>query len=208
MIKVQNPGLGGGTLFTLKCPECGQGGTFQRIVDVQDLHVTGHWLGHRECPNPACKAHVFFVANDGFTVQRTYPPIQIAFDATNIPDRIRKALLEAVTCDADGCYMAAAIMVRRTLEELCEDRKATGANLKERIKTLQGSVVLPAELFAAMDELRLLGNDAAHIEAKVYDQISHAEIEAAIELTKEILKAVFQLDSLVNKLKSLRKTSP
>jgi len=56
-----------------------------------------------------------------------------------------------------------------------------------------------------MDELRLLGNDVAHIEAKVYDQVGSAEVEAAIELTKEILKAVFQLDSLVTKLKSLRR---
>jgi len=96
-------------------------------------------------------------------------------------------------------------MIRRTLEELCEDRKATGDNLKERIQKLKGSVVLPSELFAAMDELRLLGNDAAHIEAKVYDQVGPAEVEAAIELTKEILKAVYQLDSLVTKLKGLRR---
>jgi hypothetical protein len=56
-----------------------------------------------------------------------------------------------------------------------------------------------------MDELRLLGNDAAHIEARVYDHIGPAEIGAAIELTKEILKAVYQLETLVTKLKGLRR---
>jgi hypothetical protein len=69
-------------------------------------------------------------------------------------------------------------------------------------------VVLPNVLFQAMDELRLLGNDAAHIEAKVFDQIGKAEIEAAIELTKEILKGVYQLDSLVKKLQALKGRSP
>lgn len=205
MIKVHGTGTSFGRRFALKCPECGQGGTFEPIPPVLDLHVPGYWLGHRQCPNPACSAHLFFVANDQFDILRTHPPLRIAFDSTNIPSRIREALSEAVTCEAEGCHAAAAIMIRRTLEELCEDRKATGDNLKERIQKLKGSVVLPSELFAAMDELRLLGNDAAHIEAKVYDQVGPAEVEAAIELTKEILKAVYQLDSLVTKLKGLRR---
>src|SRR2546426_11173376 len=137
MIKVQNVGKGNGSLFTHKCPECGQGGTSQRISDIPDLHVTEHWLGHRECPTPSCKAHVFFVAADSFSPQRTYPPVRIPLDATNVPERIKKALLEAVSCDAEECHVAAAIMVRRTLEELCEDRNATGKNLKERIQSLR-----------------------------------------------------------------------
>jgi len=96
-------------------------------------------------------------------------------------------------------------MIRRTLEELCEDKMATGSTLKDRIGALQSSVVLPKELFAALDDLRLLGNDAAHIEAKTYDAIGTAEIEVAIELTKEVLKAVYQLDDLVSRLRALKK---
>jgi hypothetical protein len=202
--KVVNPAVGGGNAFAMRCPECGHDGTFHRVGQLQDLHVQGRWLGHRVCPNPDCKAHVFFVANDAFKLERTYPPLQIAFDSTNVPPRVRSALLEAVTCDAEQCFTAAALMVRRTLEALCEDRKATGDNLKQRLLNLRSSVVLPAELFDAMEELRILGNDAAHIEARVYDQIGHAEIEATIDLAKEVLKAVYQLDALVGKLRSLK----
>ena len=50
-----------------------------------------------------------------------------------------------------------------------------------------------------------MGNDAAHLEAKTYDEIGQEEIEVALELTKEILKAVYQLDSLVKKLRALKK---
>ena len=96
-------------------------------------------------------------------------------------------------------------MIRRTLEELCEDKGANGANLKERIAALRANVVLPSELFAAMDELRLLGNDAAHIEAKVYDSIGKEEVDLGLLLTKEILKAVYQLDDLVKRLQALKK---
>ena len=60
-------------------------------------------------------------------------------------------------------------------------------------------------MLEAADELRLLGNDAAHIEAKIYDGIGRAEASLAIELAKELLKAVYQYANLVAKLKALRK---
>lgn len=198
-----------GDRLSLPCPHCGRNGTFEPIPNIQDLHVPPkHWLGQRRCPNPECQAHLFYIAGDKHQVLRTYPPLRIDFDSAGIPDRLRKSLLEAITCHAEECYVAAAIMVRRCLEELCDDRKAQGSNLKERIAALRTTVVLPKALFDAMDELRLLGNDAAHIEAKVFDQVGKPEIEAAIEVTKEILKAVYQLDSLVKKLQALKGRVP
>jgi hypothetical protein len=97
-------------------------------------------------------------------------------------------------------------MIRRTLEELCQDKNAKGNTLKERISALQSAVILPQELFLALDDLRLLGNDAAHVEAKTYDSVGSEEIEAGIELTKEILKAVYQLNDLLSRLRALKKS--
>lgn len=68
--------------------------------------------------------------------------------------------------------------------------------------------MIPEDLFSALDELRLLGNDAAHIEAKTYDEVGPEEIDVAVQLTKEILKAVYQLDSLVGRLRALKKPAP
>ena len=70
---------------------------------------------------------------------------------------------------------------------------------------LKGKVILPQELFEALDELRLLGNDAAHIEAKTFEEIGEDELETAIEFTKEILKAIYQFKGLLTKLRSLKK---
>ena len=95
-------------------------------------------------------------------------------------------------------------MVRRTLEEICEDKGAKGGNLKARITDLESKIVLPRELLEAMDELRLLGNDAAHIEAKTYDQITSNELEVAIVLTKEIMKGLYQYSALLGKLRALK----
>lgn len=101
--------------------------------------------------------------------------------------------------------MAAAIMIRRTLEEICEDRGATGKNLKDRIADLKSKVLLPQELLDAMDEMRLLGNDAAHIEARTFAQIEKAELDVAIEFTIELLKALYQYSSLLDKMRALKK---
>ncbi|MGE0383437.1 MAG: DUF4145 domain-containing protein [Gammaproteobacteria bacterium] len=180
-------------------------GTFEPLQEIADANVGNVWLGQRRCPNPTCHAHLFCIHDRGGSVLRTYPPQRVDFEPKNIPDRIVRTFTESLSCYAENLHVAAAIMIRRTLEELCEDKKAGGNSLKDRIAALQSIVVLPKELFTALDDLRLLGNDAAHIEAKTYDSVGTAEIEVAIELTKEILKAVYQLDGLVERLRSLKK---
>lgn len=96
------------------------------------------------------------------------------------------------------------MMVRRTLEEICKDKGASGANLKLRIADLKSKIVLPQELIEAMDELRLLGNDAAHVEAQDYENIGDEELTAAIDLTKEIMKGIYQYSAILGRLKALK----
>jgi heterodisulfide reductase subunit B len=101
--------------------------------------------------------------------------------------------------------MAAAMMVRKTLEELCEAQGAKGENLKARLRSLGTKVVLPTELMAGLDDLRLLGNDAAHVESRTFNEVGPEEVEVGIEFTKEVLKAAYQYESLLRRLRSLRK---
>ena len=205
IIKALQQSQGNGPLIVVTCPACGKGGTFERFNNISDLHIQQQaiWLGQRKCPNHECSAHIFFIQTKDKKII-THPPLRIDFDSSNIPSRIKNSLEEAISCHANENYISAGIMVRRTLEELCKDREASGKNLMQRIKSLQDKVVLPSELFEAMDELRLLGNDAAHIKSREYDQIGNNETGIAIELTKEILKAVFQMNSLVEKLRQLK----
>jgi hypothetical protein len=174
-------------------------------MGVNDLHLSqpAVTVGVRRCPNQQCYSLVF-VAYRGDEVVDSYPPELIDFDATNVPPDVVEAFGEALQCHAVHCHTAAAIMVRKTLEELCRDQKADGANLKDRIKALGTKVVLPKELLDGLDDLRLLGNDAAHVEAKVYDEIGEEEVEVGIEFTKEVLKAVYQYGALLEKLRALK----
>lgn len=127
----------------LRCPACRQNGTFERIGD--DMQISGaagiYRVGHRRCPNPACHTHIFVTYDPNTNALiATYPPEVIDFDSTNVPTPVVEALEEAIKCHANECYIAAAIMVRKTLEELCADKQAIGANLKERIRALSANV--------------------------------------------------------------------
>lgn len=207
IIQALQVGIAGGQPVVLPCPGCGAKGTFTTFPDRPDLFVNpDRLLGQRVCPNLECRCHVFVVRDLEGNVLQTYTPLRIDFDPQGIPQAIVTSFSDALSCHAEGIHVAAAIMIRRTLEELCEDKKAQGKTLKDRIGALRGIVVLPTELFSALDDLRLLGNDAAHIEAKTYNTIGSAELDAAFELTKEILKAVYQFDALLGKLQALKKS--
>ena len=196
---------------SLRCPGCRQIGTFGGFLQFDAQTQSDGGLcsaGLRLCPNPSCGALIFIVYDPSppFRVQASYPPERLDFDATNIPASITKALEEAITCHANECFIASAIMVRKTLEELCHERGATGANLKERLRNLGAKIILPQELLDGLDDLRLLGNDAAHIESQEFNAVGKEEAEIGIQFTKEVLKAVFQYSDLLVKLRSLKRT--
>lgn len=197
--------------ISMRCPSCRQIGTLDRINNQQyDVEINGndqvYVCGQRLCPNLQCRSHIFFVW-DGKTdkIAASYPSERLDFDSTNIPAPIAKALEEAITCQANECFIASAIMVRKTLEELCQDRQSGGANLKERLRNLGTKIIIPQELLNGLDDLRLLGNDAAHVESQTFDGVGEKEIEISIKFTKEVLKAVFQYSDLLDELRSLKR---
>lgn len=187
---------------SLRCPHCNHEAIFRQIGE--DLFLGQNiYCGQRACPEESCKGHIFVVF-DGNNLVKSYPPIRIDFDKENIPTQVINTFEEALDCHANEAFIASAIMVRRTLEEICSDKSAQGSTLKARLKDLRSKIVIPQELFDAMDDLRILGNDAAHVEARDFSKISSEELNIAIELTKEILKALYQYSGLLGRLKNLK----
>lgn len=200
----------------LRCPQCRQIGTFCPITDDYMMAVAEAntaqgimnddlcFVGHRICPNETCSLHVFVVIKNDRAVA-SYPPERIDFDTSEIPKPVSGALEEGIACLANECFKASAMMVRKCLEEMCNERGATGANLQQRIKSLKDKVILPTDLFDGLDELRLLGNDAAHVESREYDTVGREEVVLAIDFTKEVLKSVYQYASLRQRLQALKR---
>jgi hypothetical protein len=197
-------------VLAARCPHCGHEANFESAgtQDIRGSNILSgvnheFLLGIRRCPRDDCHGQLFIQQMEGITT--TFPAIKIDFSLESIPEKIAEAIEEALQCEAIGCYVAAAIMVRKTLEMVCSDRGATGNSLLDRIKSLEAQVALPAQLFTAMQNLRILGNDAAHVESKDFEQIGDEELIVAIDLAKEILKAIYQLDSIVNRLEAMKK---
>jgi hypothetical protein len=211
-------------LVSLRCPDCGRHETFEPVQAIHDFltpqsmrdevtpsgQTTRRWIrwrfGQRRCPFPECHAHVFVILENEEVVA-SYPPETIDFDKEGIPEKITQTLEEAIICYAQQCYIAAAIMVRRTLEDICEDRDATGDNLWKRIRRLKDNVVISEGLLEGMGNLILLGNDAAHVESRTFEQVSVEEVHLGIGITKEILRAVYQEKNLVERLNQLKRNT-
>lgn len=197
-----------------RCPHCLRLGIFAGINQCPDASVVTsvrqgsgygdfnhNFVGVRYCPNVECQGLVFVIGDK--SQQHLMPPERIDFDATSIPDTLKLTLEEAVGCHAAQCYRAAALMVRRLLEELCDFQGTQGHNLFARITALKSKIVISEALIEGAHHLRLLGNDAAHISAKTYDTIGKDEVEIGIEVAKRILEAVYQHSDLVDRLKKL-----
>jgi hypothetical protein len=187
-------------------------GTFSGLEGVPDVVLPRQlrwpkvFLGHRRCPNTLCNTHVFFALQRDELIA-VYPAERLDFSGTGIPPAVASALEEAITCHANGCYRAAAMLVRRCFEELCHERGIVGKNLKARIDNLGNEVRLPTNMLDGLHELRLLGNDAAHIESREYGSVGKEEVELAILITKAVLQVVFQNTALIEQLKA-RKNTP
>ena len=200
-------------IVSLRCPACRHHGAFYSPRGISDLtweqlpaskeEANGRsrktQIGIRLCPNPDCLSLVFVVFRDG-KLDRSYPAEVLDFDHSDIPGHIAATLQEAITCHATHCYKAAAFMVRRALEELCEERGVQGKSLQGRLKALETQVTLPKDLLDAVATMKLLGQNAAYVRAKDYNVVEKEEVELAIELTKDLLRNVYQYVGLVARL--------
>jgi len=192
--------------ISIRCPHCGHNGTFETIgTDIRNNKYS-KTFGLRRCPNEKCFGHLFFVySNSTAKLEISFPSETITFDKENIPKNVLNAFEEAIISHSNNCFVASAIMIRKTLEEICKDRDASGKDLYKRLEDLGSKIVIPKELIEGMQELRLLGNDAVHIESNTFSEIGKTEVEISIEFTKEILKGVYQYESLLGKLRGLKK---
>lgn len=191
-----------------RCPHCRHNGTFE-TVNTNDVYADQERIfGVRRCPNPDCHGFLFFVYRSDHLssfLETTYPKATIPFSTENIPNNIVNAFKEALISHSNNCFIAAAIMIRKTLEEICKDRNAEGRTLYDRLVDLSSKIVLPTELREGMQDLRLLGNDAAHIEANTFSEVGQEEVEISIEFATEILKGVYQYESLLQRIRGLKR---
>jgi hypothetical protein len=192
-----------GPRVVARCPMCGHEAVFERFEEMKDLLYRGQVYGQRKCPNPNCKGHLFFVSKgkEGVT---TFPVQRVDFEKDGIPEHIMAPLDEALECHANGCYTAAAMMTRRVLELVCDEKAASGERLLDRLKELTREIVLPDKLLKEIDILSVFGDERADARLSTFPLVGKEESEAGLALTKEILKAAYQYNRLIDRLSALK----
>lgn len=195
-----------GNCFSLGgyCPYCHERVRFEPIDQAGDTTLRGPDgngvnCGQRRCPNDACAGMVFviFTADTNRDIVRQYPVAVLDFDPEGLPAAVVESLTEAVKCHAHDCDIAAAIMLRRTIEFVCDHFVAEGSNLRSRIDSLDG---LTDELRSALHDLRALGNDAVHVDPRDFEDISAADVGDALEVVVLVLDLMFRASSVLAKL--------
>ena len=79
-----------------------------------------------------------------------------------IPLQLKKALIECIQCYKSNSYTATAIMCRRTLEGFAKVKGVKERDLAKSIKKLMDNGDINEQLFEWANQLRLVGNKAAH----------------------------------------------
>jgi hypothetical protein len=118
-------------------------------------------------------------------------PLPSAQVSDDVPVAIAEAFKEAARALAADCPRAAAVMARRTLEAIADEKGQTTGTLAQRLDGLAKSGLLHPSLTEWTKEVRLVGNSGAH-----FDPLSPVERHDADELVtfiREVLKYLYEL---------------
>jgi len=129
-----------------------------------------------------------------------------------VPETIRGAYDEGMHCLGAQCPRAAAVMFRRVLEALVNDKgsaavqAAAAKNLAQGLKVMAAEHVLQPTLAEWATEIRVVGNVGAHL-----DPIKDVALEEARDLarlTRQLLEYVYELPARVARSRQARQAVP
>jgi len=80
----------------------------------------------------------------------------------NAPDIVNNPFKEATKCYRAQAYEACAIMCRKGIEAICQDKGQVNGNLAQKLRNLKDNHILEETFYNWANELRGIGNDGAH----------------------------------------------
>lgn len=117
----------------------------------------------------------------------------------SIPLNIRKDLAEANTAFSMYLFNASTLLIRRSLEQTAKDKNAVGKNLSQKIKDLLKN---DHSLFSLADNIRILGNLAAH-DANP-SEIREEDAKDLIVFADHFVKAMYVMPAKVDEMRKRR----
>ena len=134
--------------------------------------------------------------------ERILYPTNQRISTDELPASIGPPYLDAARSFQVGLYEPCVIMCRKCLEALCRELNGDlKRNLKQSLALLHKSGQIDQKLLAWADELRLIGNDAAH---DLDVRIQQSDARDAFEFLEAILMYTFLLNRRFEDFKARR----
>jgi len=155
------------------------------------------------CDSPFLASVNWVWAGEGYALDPPmvlYPDDGGRFD-DSVPASIANSYAEAAKALRAAAPTATAIMCRRTLEGICQHFGASGKNMPQKLDDLRIKGELDPRLHEWANDLRILGNDAAH---DVDTVIAQDDARDALEFTKALIQNLFVLRRAFEEFKKRR----
>lgn len=134
--------------------------------------------------------------------ERVLYPTNQRISTDDLPTSISSPYLNAARSFQVGLYEPCVIMCRKCLEALCRELNSNPRrSLKQNLEVLHESGQIDQKLLAWADQLRLIGNDAAH---DLDVRIQQSDARDAFEFLEAILMYTFLLNRRFEDFKARR----
>jgi hypothetical protein len=127
-------------------------------------------------------------------------PLPDAQLSSDVPPNISEAFAEASTALMAQCPRAAAVMARRTLEAMADDKGETQGTLAQRLTALDQKGILHPSLSEWAKEVRLIGNVGAHFDP--IEQVSINDARQLVSFVRELLQYIYELPAQLARRRS------
>ncbi len=183
-------------LRNVVCPFCESKGHFYIENHTQKKHTTRDKLLNYETLRCGYCGNFNMVFWSGGTTLHDYlmvPPRQNDHRVpSSWPDAVGRYWLQAKRNFTDQNMDATAVMARSAMQLALRDNNATGRTLKDEIESLSERGLLPPIMKEWSDEIRFLGNDAAHPRPED-EPLDPSDVAAAIEFLDYLLQYLYTL---------------
>jgi len=118
-------------------------------------------------------------------------PLPSATSMPDVPAKVARVFGEACQALHARCLSSTAVMGRRTVEAVTEDKGSSTGTLKQRIDDMGKRGVLQPSLVDWATQVRLIGNAGAHFDP--IEEVTEGDAQALIRFTREFLKYLYEL---------------
>ena len=170
-------------------------------------HVTQFtFAACKRCKDPFIAQQEFNEIPGEFSVPES-DPVQVYPHKHNIPlgsvpKTARQAYLEALHAYRCQLFESCVIMCRKCVEAVCSEHGESKKPLAQRLKRLQDNGIIDQTILQWANEVRMLGNDAAH-DLKM--QITKTDAKDTLDFTEAVLLYVFVLQIRFSEFQKRRK---